>query len=128
MKVTVGHAIAAFLERCGVRAAFGVISIHNMPILDAMAERKAIRFVPARGEAGATNMADACARVARFLPVLDRQLDGRDYIVGPLSIADFDIGPRLDRAPELLNIDMAPYPHIEAWRDRLRAKPYWATA
>jgi glutathione S-transferase len=73
-------------------------------------------------------MADARARISRFLPVLDRQLKGRDYVIGPLSIADFDIGPRLDRAPELLNIDMAPYPHIEAWRERLRAKPYWATA
>lgn len=69
MKVTVGHAIAAFLERCGVKAAFGVISIHNMPILDAIAERGAIRFVPARGEAGATNMADACARTTGTLGV-----------------------------------------------------------
>ena len=51
-QVTVGCAIAAFLEQCGVKAAFGVISIHNMPILDAMGERGKIRFVPARGEAG----------------------------------------------------------------------------
>ena len=69
MKVIVGYAIAAFLERCGVKAAFGVISIHNMPILDAIAERGAIRFVPARGEAGATNMADACARTTGTLGV-----------------------------------------------------------
>jgi acetolactate synthase-1/2/3 large subunit len=69
MKVTVGHAIAAFLERCGVKAAFGVISIHNMPILDAIAERGAIRFVSARGEAGATSMADACARTTNSLGV-----------------------------------------------------------
>lgn len=69
MKVTVGHAIAAFLERCGVRAAFGVISIHNMPILDAIAQRGAIRFVSARGEAGAASMADACARTTRSLGV-----------------------------------------------------------
>ncbi len=69
MKITVGHAIAAFLERCGVRVAFGVISIHNMPILDAIAERGKIRFVPARGEAGATNMADACARTTGTLGV-----------------------------------------------------------
>ena len=69
MKVSVGHAIAAFLERCGVRCAFGVISIHNMPILDALAERGAIRFVMARGEAGATNMADACARSTGTLGV-----------------------------------------------------------
>ena len=69
MKVTVGHVIAAFLERCGVKAAGGVISIHNMPILDASAARGAIRFVSARGEAGATSMADACARSTGMLGV-----------------------------------------------------------
>jgi acetolactate synthase-1/2/3 large subunit len=67
--VTVGHVIAAFLEQCGVKAAFGVISIHNMPILDAFAERGKIRFIPARGEAGGTNMADAYARTTRGLGV-----------------------------------------------------------
>jgi acetolactate synthase-1/2/3 large subunit len=69
-KVTVGHVIAAFLERCGVKAAFGVISIHNMPILDAIAARGAIRFVSARGEAGAASMADACARSTATLGVV----------------------------------------------------------
>ena len=67
MKVTVGHVIAAFLERCGVKVAYGVISIHNMPILDAIAARGAIRFVSARGEAGAASMADACARSTHSL-------------------------------------------------------------
>jgi acetolactate synthase-1/2/3 large subunit len=61
-QITVGGIVAAFLEQCGVKAAFGVISIHNMPILDAFAQRGTIRFVPARGEAGAGNMADAYAR------------------------------------------------------------------
>jgi len=36
---TVGEVIAAFLERCGLTTAFGVISIHNMPILDAFNSR-----------------------------------------------------------------------------------------
>lgn len=68
-RVTVGAVIAAFLEQCEVRAAFGVISIHNMPILDAFSTRGNIRFVMARGEAGATNMADAYARVTGGLGV-----------------------------------------------------------
>lgn len=78
-RVTVGELVAAFLEECGVRAAFGVISIHNMPILDAFGRRAAaaaaqgkpapIRFVPARSEPGAVNMADACARVSGGLGV-----------------------------------------------------------
>ena len=66
---TVGDLTAAFLEACGVETAFGVISIHNMPILDAFGRRNRTRFVPARGEAGALNMADAFARVSGGLGV-----------------------------------------------------------
>jgi acetolactate synthase-1/2/3 large subunit len=66
---TVGDLVASFLEECGVATAFGVISIHNMPILDAFARRSRLRFVPARGEAGAVNMADAYARVSGQLGV-----------------------------------------------------------
>ncbi|QGZ63369.1 thiamine pyrophosphate-binding protein [Paraburkholderia acidisoli] len=66
---TVGELIAAFLEQCGVQTAFGVISIHNMPILDAINTRGKIRYVGARGEAGALNMADGLARVSGGLGV-----------------------------------------------------------
>jgi acetolactate synthase I/II/III large subunit len=68
-RITVGELAARFLEQCGVKAAFGVISIHNMPILDAFNTRQTIRFVSARGEAGACNMADAYARVTGTLGV-----------------------------------------------------------
>ena len=72
-RITVGELVARFVEQCGVRAAFGVISIHNMPMLDAFNSRKhlptGIRFVSARGEAGACNMADAYARVTGGLGV-----------------------------------------------------------
>jgi len=64
MTESVGHQIARGLADAGITAIFGVISIHNMPILDAIAEQGRIRFVPARGEAGAMNMADAHARVS----------------------------------------------------------------
>src|ERR1700736_5332385 len=65
----VGDVIAHALAELGVTTVFGVISIHNMPILDAIARHNRIRFVPARGEAGAMNMADAFARVSRSLGV-----------------------------------------------------------
>ena len=68
-RITVGELAVRFLEQCGTRAAFGVISIHNMPILDAFNTRRRIRFVSARGEAGACNMADAYARVTGSLGV-----------------------------------------------------------
>ena len=65
----VGDQVVAALEAAGVTAAFGVVSIHNMPILDAIHRRGKIRFVAARGEAGAVNMADAHARVSGQLGV-----------------------------------------------------------
>ena len=68
-QITVGELAVRFLELCGTQAAFGVISIHNMPILDAFNTRQKIRFVSARGEAGACNMADAYARVTGRLGV-----------------------------------------------------------
>jgi len=67
--LTVGAAIAQFLHHCDVRAMFGVISIHNMPILDAINAQGQVRFVMARGEAGAANMADAYARTTGGLGV-----------------------------------------------------------
>jgi acetolactate synthase-1/2/3 large subunit len=67
--MTAGELVVEFLEHLEVKAAFGVVSIHNMPILDAMNRRGKLRFVPARGEAGALSMADAFARVSAGLGV-----------------------------------------------------------
>jgi acetolactate synthase I/II/III large subunit len=66
----VGDLVAYALAEIGVTTAFGVISIHNMPILDAMVRHGRIRFVAARSEAGAMNMADAYARVGRSLGIV----------------------------------------------------------
>ncbi|MDK9698265.1 MAG: thiamine pyrophosphate-binding protein [Siculibacillus sp.] len=69
-ELPVGDLIAEALADAGVTTVFGVVSIHNMPILDAILRQGRIRFVPARGEAGAMNMADAHARVSRSLGVV----------------------------------------------------------
>ncbi|WP_367109136.1 thiamine pyrophosphate-binding protein [uncultured Psychrobacter sp.] len=61
-KVTVGELIARVLEAHGVEDIFGLISIHNLPIADAIGRREKINFVCARGEAGCVTMADAYAR------------------------------------------------------------------
>ena len=69
-EILVGDMVAEFLQQIGVTTAFGVISIHNIPMLDAIGRRNAIRFVMARGEAGGGHMADAYARVSGELGVL----------------------------------------------------------
>lgn len=68
-----------------------------------------------------------CERqLKRFLPVLERQLEGKDHIIGDLSLADFFIAPSYEVAPAL-GVDTAPYVNLAAWLTRLQARPYWAT-
>lgn len=59
---TVAHAIAKELADAGVEVVYGIVSIHNMPIYDAILQAGKIRISTARGESGAVNMADAYAR------------------------------------------------------------------
>ncbi|WP_420443591.1 thiamine pyrophosphate-binding protein [Candidatus Poriferisodalis sp.] len=49
------------LGSLGIDTAFGVVSVHNLPLVDALAHR--LRWVPTRSEAAAVNAADGYARV-----------------------------------------------------------------
>ncbi|WP_022729919.1 glutathione S-transferase family protein [Fodinicurvata sediminis] len=56
--------------------------------------------------------------VHRLYGVLDRQLDGRDHIVGDYSIADMACWPWVSRY-EWQGVDLADYPNVRAWYRRL---------
>ncbi|MGP2704692.1 thiamine pyrophosphate-binding protein, partial [Serratia marcescens] len=83
-KITVGEAIARTLEQYAVSAMYGIISIHNLPIADAVGQRDKIRFVPARGEAGAVTMADAHGRFSGLGVALTSTGAGAGNAVGAM--------------------------------------------
>ena len=58
-KPTGGDLLVDLLEQLGTDVAFGVVSVHNLPLVDAISHR--LRWVPTRGEAGAVNAADRLA-------------------------------------------------------------------
>ena len=66
----VGDLVAEFLHLNGVENVFGVVSVHNIPMLDAIGRRNFIRMIPARGEMGAGHMADGYARSVNGLGVV----------------------------------------------------------
>ncbi|MFJ9500775.1 thiamine pyrophosphate-binding protein [Brevibacillus centrosporus] len=70
MEFTTADAVVAELVRAGVEVVFGVVSIHNMPIYDALLREGSIRIVCSRGESGAANMADGYARATGKLGVV----------------------------------------------------------
>ncbi|WP_368073562.1 thiamine pyrophosphate-binding protein [Zobellella denitrificans] len=83
-RVNVGEAIARVLEAHGVNSVYGVISIHNLPIADAIGRRERIRFVAARGEAGAVTMADAHGRFSGLGVAITSTGAGAGNAVGAL--------------------------------------------
>jgi glutathione S-transferase len=63
----------------------------------------------------------------RLWAMVDRQLEGRDYVAGGFSLADIALGPYLHRW-FALPIARAPMPNLEAWYARLRERhPGFAT-
>jgi acetolactate synthase I/II/III large subunit len=68
--MTGGEAVAAALEMLGVRHVFGIVSVHNLPIYDAIARRGTITAIGVRHEQAAAHAADGYARVTGELGVV----------------------------------------------------------
>lgn len=66
---TGGDAVVEVLQRAGVEVLFGIPSVHNIPIYDALARRPAVRAVTVRHEQAAVGAADAFARTTGSLGV-----------------------------------------------------------
>jgi len=60
--------------------------------------------------------------VNRLYGVLNRQLEGKHYICGDLSIADMAAWPWV-RPWERQGQDLANFPHLKAWFERMEARP-----
>jgi glutathione S-transferase len=74
-----------------------------------------------------TILGEAQSALDRFLPILDRQLAGREYITGKLGVVDFAAAAMLDMAPTV-QIDLGRYANLTAWLGRMQARPYWKDA
>jgi acetolactate synthase-1/2/3 large subunit len=59
---TGGELVLDSFKAAGIETVFGIISVHNIPIFDAMAREGGVALIPARTEAGAAAMADGYIR------------------------------------------------------------------
>lgn len=64
------------------------------------------------------------AEFARFAPVLEHALEGREYVTGRLSVADFSLASNVAMAGPA-GVDLTPYPNIAAWYERMAARDSW---
>ena len=71
-------------------------------------------------------IAAAVKRLGETYRILDAQLEGRDYIMGDsLTMADVPLGVTMYRYHELVP-ERPAMPNLEAWYDRLKARPAYA--
>ena len=60
--------------------------------------------------------------VFRLWGVLERRLEGRDYLCGDYSLADMASWP-WTRDYKRLGLDLAQFPNVAAWRERMESRP-----
>lgn len=103
---------------------------HTIHLGPAMQQVAFERFSKAKFGMGAPDesaIAQQLQDIARFLPVLDGQLAGKDWVTGSLSLADFAIASAfMARVPANIALDHAP--NVAAWIKRLEPRPSWKKA
>ncbi|MBL8013933.1 MAG: glutathione S-transferase family protein [Candidatus Omnitrophica bacterium] len=63
--------------------------------------------------------------LARFLPIVDRQLSANNYLMGnSITLADFNMLALLDPV-EMAQIDITTYKNICVWRENLRKENFY---
>jgi glutathione S-transferase len=69
----------------------------------------------------------ADTQLARFLPIVEQQLAGREYLTGSFGLADICIGCTLAIATPLGH-PLDAYPNITSWLARITARDSWKAA
>jgi glutathione S-transferase len=100
---------------------------HCEPALLQLVFQKMVKPFLKLGGADERLVAASETELARYLPILDKQLEGKGHIAGDLSIADFAIAPWFEPAGSV-GVTLDAYPQITRWLENLQKRPYWADA
>ena len=102
-------------------------AIHLGPAMQAVSFERVLK---AKFNMGPPDEAAATAKLAevtRLLPVLDRGLAGKDWLVGTLTLADIAVASTFPlRRPSGISLEAAP--NVQRWIERVEALPSWQRA
>jgi glutathione S-transferase len=66
----------------------------------------------------------ALEQIKGFTGILEKQLAGKEFLCGSLSVADFSIAPWAEIVPQM-GLDYADFPNVRAWVERCTALKGW---
>jgi glutathione S-transferase len=102
-------------------------SIHLGPAMQSVAFERLIKSKFDMGEPDENAIAAKLKDIDQFLPVLDANLVGKDWVAGDLSIVDFAIASTF-MFRKGANISLGETPEVTAWIERLEALESWQSA
>jgi glutathione S-transferase len=95
------------------------------PQLGTFAFEKMIKGMMGLGEPDSAKLNDALVNFRRFATVLNKRLEGKQYVVGNrLTLADLTLASSLMYAKQT-EVPVAEFPNIEAWFARVSALDGW---
>jgi glutathione S-transferase len=98
---------------------------HFSPQLGTFAFEKMIKGMMGLGEPDSAKLNDALVNFRRFATVLNKRLEGKQYVVGNrLTLADLTLASSLMYAKQT-EVPVAEFPNIEAWFARVSALDGW---
>jgi glutathione S-transferase len=98
---------------------------HFSPPLGSLSFEKLIKSMLGLGEADPTKVAEALTNFRRFAAVLDKRLQGKQFVVGnALTIADLTLASSLMYAPQV-EAPLSEFPNVQAWFSRISALDGW---
>lgn len=62
-------------------------------------------------------------KVAQFCTILDRQLDGREFLCGEFTIADIALYPWYGVLEDMADVNLSDYPKLENWAFLIGKRP-----
>jgi glutathione S-transferase len=95
------------------------------PAMQAVAFERVLKPQFGMGEADEAVIAAKMKEIDRFMPILDRGIEGKEWLADKLSVADFAVASTfLFRKPSHISLP----PHVESWIQRVEALPSWQKA
>jgi glutathione S-transferase len=105
-------------ERADVERWLAWYGAHFGPAMRKVAFERVAKKLAGLGAPDETIVQQGIAEFTVVAKVLDQALTGREYLCGKLTIADFCFAPHI-ALTESCGLDLQPYPHVYAWRERL---------
>lgn len=100
---------------------------HCEPSLLRLVYERLVKQFMQRGPPDETLVASAESDLARYLPILNQQLEGREHVIGPLTVVDYAFAPWMEAATGL-GVVLEQHPNIARWLSKMQSRPYWSDA